>query len=94
MEAAREIMKTLSSFMTLIPLYILTMVASGTTALAGLLTLAMPTLTRIRDWTRVAVDAILIVGCAIALHGIWGTTAQRSLPHYLPQSPFSPSAVY
>lgn len=57
------------------PLYVLAIVASGTAALAGLLTLAMPNLTRIRDWTRIAVDVLLIVGCAIALHGVWGTNS-------------------
>lgn len=57
------------------PLYVLAIAASGATALAGLLALAMPTLSRIRDWTRVVVDALLIIGCAIALHGIWGTNS-------------------
>ena len=57
------------------PLYVFAIIAAGTTALAGLLTLALPGLTRVRDWLAIAVDAILIVGCGIALHGVWSTSS-------------------
>lgn len=57
------------------PLYVFAIAVSGTAALAGLLTLAVPSLTRIRDWTSVAANALLIAGCAIALHGTWGTSS-------------------
>ncbi len=56
------------------PLYVLAIAGAGATAFAGLLTLAVPTLTRVRDWTGVAVNALLIVGCAVALHGVWATS--------------------
>jgi hypothetical protein len=57
------------------PLYAITIVGSATTAFAGLLTLAMPSLTRVRDWTHVFVTALLIVGCSIALHGVWASSS-------------------
>jgi hypothetical protein len=57
------------------PLYVLTIVASGATALAGLFTLAVPSLTRVRNWSHVAVNGLLAAGCVVALRGVWGTSS-------------------
>lgn len=57
------------------PLYILAVAGLGATALSGLLTFAVPSFARIRDWTRMAVNIILIAGCGIALSGIWATNS-------------------
>ncbi|HLI95389.1 MAG TPA: hypothetical protein VKT72_04780 [Candidatus Baltobacteraceae bacterium] len=57
------------------PLYVFAIAGTGTIALAGLLTLAMPSLIRVRDWTGVAVSALLIIGCAITLHNVWPTSS-------------------
>ncbi|MBV8489865.1 MAG: hypothetical protein JO199_04980 [Candidatus Eremiobacteraeota bacterium] len=57
------------------PLYVLTIVSSGITALTGLLMLAVPSLTKVRDWTRVTTNVLLIAGCATALHSAWTVSA-------------------
>lgn len=56
------------------PLYVLAIAGSSLTALSGLLSLAMPSLDRVRDWTHFAVNAILIVGCGIALRAVWASS--------------------
>ncbi len=57
------------------PLYVFAIIATGATALTGLLILALPRVAPVRDWAAIAVNALLIVGCAIALHGVWTTSS-------------------